>query len=64
MAGLKPAAVLCEICSSDGLHMARADELLHLAADCHIPIITIDALIELRQREAAAARPALELATL
>jgi len=51
MAGLKPAAVLCEICSSDGLHMARCEELLHLSADCHIPIVTIDALIELRQRE-------------
>jgi 3,4-dihydroxy 2-butanone 4-phosphate synthase/GTP cyclohydrolase II len=51
MAGLKPAAVLCEICSSDGLHMARCDELLDLAADCHIPIVTIDHLIELRQRE-------------
>jgi 3,4-dihydroxy 2-butanone 4-phosphate synthase/GTP cyclohydrolase II len=51
MAGLKPAAVLCEICSSDGLHMARRDELMHIASDCHIPIITIDNLIELRQRE-------------
>jgi 3,4-dihydroxy 2-butanone 4-phosphate synthase / GTP cyclohydrolase II len=63
MAGMKPAAVLCEICSTDGLHMARCDELLHLAADCHIPIVTIDALIELRQREVAAARRALEVAT-
>jgi 3,4-dihydroxy 2-butanone 4-phosphate synthase/GTP cyclohydrolase II len=46
MAGLKPAAVLCEICSVDGLHMARRDELLHLASDCHIPIVTIDHLID------------------
>jgi 3,4-dihydroxy 2-butanone 4-phosphate synthase / GTP cyclohydrolase II len=51
MAGLRPAAVLCEICSSDGLHMARRDELLHLAADCHIPLVTIDHLIEVRLRE-------------
>jgi len=53
MAGLRPAAVLCEICSNDGLHMARQEELLHLAADCHIPIVTIDALIDIRRREEA-----------
>jgi 3,4-dihydroxy 2-butanone 4-phosphate synthase/GTP cyclohydrolase II len=53
MAGLYPAAVLCEICSSDGLHMATRDELLHLASDSSIPIVTIDALIEHRQAEAA-----------
>jgi len=51
MAGLRPAAVLCEICSNDGLHMARRDELLHIATDCHIPIVTIDNLIERRRRE-------------
>src|SRR5262245_11006726 len=50
MAGLSPAAVLCEICSNDGLHMARQEELLHLADDCHIPIVTIDNLIDLRQK--------------
>jgi len=58
MAGLRPAAVLCEICSNDGLHMARRDELLHLASDCHIPIVTIDNLIEVRQREESQRRPA------
>ena len=56
MAGLKPAAVLCEICSCDGMHMARCDELLRLSAECHIPIVTIDNLIEVRQREAATSR--------
>jgi 3,4-dihydroxy 2-butanone 4-phosphate synthase / GTP cyclohydrolase II len=56
MAGLRPAAVLCEICSNDGLHMARCDELLHIAADCRIPIVTIDNLIERRQREESAVR--------
>jgi 3,4-dihydroxy 2-butanone 4-phosphate synthase/GTP cyclohydrolase II len=56
MAGLKPAAVLCEICSCDGLHMARSQELLQLSAECHIPIVTIDNLIELRQKEAASSR--------
>jgi 3,4-dihydroxy 2-butanone 4-phosphate synthase len=58
MAGLLPAAVLCEICSSDGLHMARRDELLDLAADCNLPIITIDALVEYRQKEARRAASA------
>lgn len=50
LAGLRPAGVLCEICSSDGMHMATRDELLELAADCHLPIVTIDALIEYRRK--------------
>jgi 3,4-dihydroxy 2-butanone 4-phosphate synthase/GTP cyclohydrolase II len=62
MASLRPFAVLCEICGADGLHMARRDELLHLATDCRIPIITIDALIEERRREARA-QPAVLAAT-
>ena len=44
LAGLFPAGVLCEICSRDGLHMANRDELLDLAAEFKIPIITIDDL--------------------
>src|SRR5439155_26426711 len=59
MAGLAPAAVLCEICSNDGLDMARRDELLHLASDCHIPLVTIDNLIEIRQREQSQRQPQL-----
>ena len=51
LAGLKPAAVLCEICSSDGRHMATRDELFGISQDCGIPITTIDALIEYRQRQ-------------
>ena len=51
LAGLKPAAVLCEICSNDGRHMATRDELFGIALDCGIPITTIDALVEYRQRE-------------
>jgi 3,4-dihydroxy 2-butanone 4-phosphate synthase/GTP cyclohydrolase II len=58
MAGLRPAAVLCEICSSDGLHMARRDELLEMAADYRLPIVTIDALVEYRQKEEAQLRQA------
>jgi 3,4-dihydroxy 2-butanone 4-phosphate synthase/GTP cyclohydrolase II len=53
MAGLQPAAVLCEICSSDGLNMATRDELLEMAADYRLPIVTIDALVEYRQKEEA-----------
>lgn len=49
LAGLRPGAVLCEICSGDGRHMATRDELLSIASDCHLPIITIDALIEYRR---------------
>ena len=62
MAGLRPAAVLCEICSCDGLHMAKRDELLHIASDCKIPLLTIDALIDRRRAEQSASIPALVLA--
>jgi 3,4-dihydroxy-2-butanone 4-phosphate synthase len=48
---LRASAVMCEFCRSDGLNMARRDELVHLARDSGIPIVTIDELIELRQKE-------------
>jgi 3,4-dihydroxy 2-butanone 4-phosphate synthase/GTP cyclohydrolase II len=51
MAGLRPAAVLCEICSNDGLHMATRDELVEMAVDYRLPIVTIDALVEYRRKE-------------
>lgn len=51
MAGRTPAGVLCEICSRDGKHMATRDELMEMASEFRIPIITVDALVELRQRE-------------
>jgi 3,4-dihydroxy 2-butanone 4-phosphate synthase/GTP cyclohydrolase II len=51
LSGLSSAAVLCEICSSDGLNMATRDELLTLAGDYQLPIITIDALIDYRRKE-------------
>ena len=50
MAGLRPAAVLCEICSNDGLHMATRDELVEMAIDYRLPIVTIDALVEYRRK--------------
>jgi 3,4-dihydroxy 2-butanone 4-phosphate synthase/GTP cyclohydrolase II len=62
MAGLRSAAVLCEICSCDGLHMAKRDELLHISADCKIPLITIDNLIDRRRREESAIRQGVALA--
>jgi 3,4-dihydroxy 2-butanone 4-phosphate synthase / GTP cyclohydrolase II len=48
LAGMRSCAVLCEICSADGLHMAKRDELMQMAADYRLPIVTIDALIEYR----------------
>jgi len=51
LAGLRAGAVLCEICSGDGRHMARRDELLSIAHESRIPITTIDALIDFRSRE-------------
>ena len=53
LAGLAPAGVLCEICSRDGLHMAESTELLQVATDFGLPVITIDALIQYRQRQAS-----------
>ena len=50
LAGLAPAAILCEICSSDGVHMARTEELLGIAQELRLPIITIEHLIAYRQR--------------
>ena len=58
LAGLRPAAVLCEICSNNGLHMATRDELLELASEYQLPIITIDALIEYRRKHEASFAPA------
>lgn len=51
LAGRTPTGVLCEICSRDGMHMASRDELLEMAHEFGIPIITIDALVEFRGRE-------------
>jgi 3,4-dihydroxy 2-butanone 4-phosphate synthase/GTP cyclohydrolase II len=53
MAGLRPAAVLCEICSNDGLNMATRDELVEMATDYRMPIVTIDDLVEYCRKEEA-----------
>ena len=49
-AGLAPAAVLCEICSNDGLHTADRSELIAVAKRFGLHIITIDDLIAFRRR--------------
>jgi len=50
LAGLYPAAVLCEIMDEDG-HMARLPQLMNLARRFHLSIITIRDLIEYRRRK-------------
>lgn len=52
MAGLSPAAVLCEIMSEDG-SMARLPELCKFAVEYNLKIISIEALVEYRQKQAA-----------
>ncbi|MGH7128975.1 MAG: 3,4-dihydroxy-2-butanone-4-phosphate synthase, partial [Planctomycetaceae bacterium] len=57
MAGRTPAGVLCEVCSNDGMGMAERDELFELSARFGLPIITIDALVEHRLRQAGDHEP-------
>lgn len=47
MAGLKPAAVICEIMNEDGT-MSRMGDLEKFAAEHELPILTIKELIEFR----------------
>ena len=49
LAGLKPAAVICEVLSEDGT-MARLPELLEFKQRHQLPLISIAALIEYRHR--------------
>ena len=49
LAGLKPAAVICEILNEDGT-MARLPELLEFKRAHGLPLISISALIEYRHR--------------
>lgn len=48
-AGLTPAGLLCEVCSSDGLHTADRSELRALAKEFDLHILTIDDLVEFRK---------------
>ena len=55
LAGLKPAAVICEVMSADG-HMARLPELREFGARHGIPIVSIADLVRHRLALAAAGR--------
>lgn len=50
LAGLTPAAVICEICSVDG-EMARLPELVDIGRNHGLPVLRIADLIAYRQRE-------------
>ncbi|OCG15065.1 3,4-dihydroxy-2-butanone-4-phosphate synthase [Gilliamella sp. Fer1-1] len=47
LAGLKPAAVLCELTNDDGT-MARAPEVVKFAKQYHMPVVTIEDIVEYR----------------
>ncbi len=49
LAGLKPYGVLCEILDDDG-KMARLPQLLQMAGEMNLKIISVEALIEYRRR--------------
>ena len=49
LAGLYPAAVICEIMNDDGT-MARVPDLCEVAAHHKLPMITVEALIKYRMR--------------
>lgn len=55
LAGLKPAAVLCELMNPDGT-MARGDDIDRFAVEHDLPVILIEDLIFLRRREELAKR--------
>lgn len=48
LAGLKPAAVLCELTNDDGT-MARAPEVVKFAKQHNMPVVTIEDIVEYRQ---------------
>ena len=50
LAGLTPAAVICEVMADDG-HMARLPTLLEFAANHQLKIISVEALANYRRRE-------------
>ena len=47
LAGLKPAAVLCELMNPDGT-MARHDDVENFSKLHHLPILTIEELVHYR----------------
>ncbi|MDX8000080.1 3,4-dihydroxy-2-butanone-4-phosphate synthase [Xenorhabdus sp. Reich] len=54
LAGFKPAGVLCELTNDDG-SMARAPEVIEFAKQYDMPVVTIDDLVDYRQKIAKTA---------
>lgn len=50
LAGLEPAAVLCELMNPDG-SMAKGDDIARFAARHDLPVITIEDVVALRLQE-------------
>ncbi|OCG22842.1 3,4-dihydroxy-2-butanone-4-phosphate synthase [Gilliamella sp. wkB108] len=48
LAGLKPAAVLCELTNDDGT-MARAPQVVQFAKQHHLPVVTIEDIVAYRK---------------
>lgn len=48
LAGLKPAAVICELTNDDGT-MARAPQVVEFAKQHHLPVVTIEDIVEYRK---------------
>lgn len=49
LAGLRPAAVVCEICNADG-SMARLPQLMEFSARCEVPLVHISDIAAWRMR--------------
>mgnify|MGYP001794658940 CR=1 FL=1 len=50
LAGLRPGAVICEVMNDDGT-MARRDDLMAIAKEHHIPMVTVADLITYRKEK-------------
>lgn len=50
LAGLKGASVICEVMKDDG-HMARTSDLLKMAEEYNLKIISVEAIIEYKSRK-------------
>lgn len=49
LAGFKPAAVICELTNDDGT-MSRAPQVVAFAKQHHLPVVTIEDLVQYRQQ--------------
>ena len=55
LAGLKGASVICEVMKDDG-HMARTSDLLKMAEEYNLKIISVEAIIEYNSRKISPTR--------